>query len=84
MRHATAERPGGPAPYFVALGTIEPRKNQVALLEAFCELPRSIADRHTLVLVGAGAWNEEAIRRRVDAALDDLLASQQRLDGAAP
>lgn len=57
--------------YVLSVGNIEPRKNQVRLLDAFCDLPREITDRTMLVLVGAGAWNEDEIRRRVDAALDD-------------
>lgn len=57
--------------YILSVGNIEPRKNQVRLLDAFCSLPREITDRTMLVLVGAGAWNEEEIRHRVDTAIDD-------------
>ena len=44
--------------YLITVGNIEPRKNQIRLIDAFCSLPRTLADRYTLVLVGAGAWNE--------------------------
>lgn len=57
--------------YVLSVGNIEPRKNQVRLVEAFKDLPTEIRDRHTLVLVGAGAWNQERIHRAVDEALDD-------------
>ena len=57
--------------YVISVGNIEPRKNQVRLLDAFCALPRELTDRTMLVLVGAGAWNEAEIRRRVDTALED-------------
>jgi alpha-1,3-rhamnosyl/mannosyltransferase len=57
--------------YVISVGNIEPRKNQVRLLDAFCALPRDITDRTMLVLVGAGAWNEAEVHRRVDAALED-------------
>ena len=55
--------------YLIAVGNIEPRKNQIRLIDAFCSLPRELADPCTLVLVGAGAWNERAIHDRVDQAL---------------
>lgn len=55
--------------YLLAVGNIEPRKNQVRLIDAFCALPREITDRYMLVLVGAGAWREEAIRSRIHTAV---------------
>lgn len=55
--------------YLVTVGNIEPRKNQVRLIEAFCTLPADLAERFTLVLVGAGAWKEAEVRERIDAAL---------------
>jgi len=55
--------------YLITVGNIEPRKNQIRLIDAFCSLPRALADRYTLILVGAGAWNERAIHARVDEAL---------------
>lgn len=55
--------------YVVAVGNIEPRKNQTSLIDAFCDLPTELADDTTLVLVGAGAWKEAEIRDRIDAAL---------------
>lgn len=55
--------------YVVTVGNIEPRKNQIRLIDAFCDLPASVTDDLTLVLVGAGAWNEQLIQARVAAAL---------------
>ncbi len=55
--------------YVVTVGNIEPRKNQVRLIDAFCALPRDLTADLTLVLVGAGAWNEALIGARVDEAL---------------
>jgi glycosyltransferase involved in cell wall biosynthesis len=57
--------------YLLTVGNIEPRKNQVAVIDAFCRLPRATTDELSLVLVGAGAWNEQVIRARVARALDD-------------
>lgn len=56
--------------YLITVGNIEPRKNHVRLIDAFCALPDELADRHTLVIVGAGAWNDAEVRARIAAALD--------------
>ena len=55
--------------YVIAVGNIEPRKNQTRLIDAFCDLPADLADQITLVLVGAGAWKEGEIRDRIVEAL---------------
>lgn len=57
--------------YLLSVGNIEPRKNQIRLIDAFSSLPPEVRDELTLVLVGAGAWNETLIRARVDAAHRD-------------
>ncbi|MBS1847587.1 MAG: glycosyltransferase family 4 protein [Actinobacteria bacterium] len=57
--------------YIVAVGNFEPRKNHLRLIDAFRALPPELGERFTLVLVGAGAWKEEAIRERIGAALDE-------------
>jgi alpha-1,3-rhamnosyl/mannosyltransferase len=58
------ERLGLPRPYVLAVGTLEPRKNLPALIEAFTGLPEHT---HDLVLVGALGWDtgetQEAIAR---------------------
>ena len=59
------ERHGIFGPYVISVGNIEPRKNQIRLIDAFCALPADMAAGHTLVLVGAGAWKESEIRDRV-------------------
>lgn len=55
--------------YVLAVGNVEPRKNQVRLIEAFCDLSSDLTDELTLVLVGAGAWKEAEVRAQVDRAL---------------
>lgn len=48
--------------YFVAVGTIEPRKNQLLLLNIWRELAERFGDRTpALVLVGARGWENENI-----------------------
>jgi glycosyltransferase involved in cell wall biosynthesis len=51
------EELGLPARYFLYLGTIEPRKNVMTLLRAYCALPGSIREACPLVLVGKWGWH---------------------------
>jgi glycosyltransferase involved in cell wall biosynthesis len=46
-------------PYFVVVGTIEPRKNHLLLLQIWRELAQSSATPPRLVLVGARGWGVE-------------------------
>jgi len=43
-------------PYFLFVGTIEPRKNLERLLRAFALLPKSNRDRFSLVIAGGKGW----------------------------
>lgn len=47
------------APYFLHIGTIEPRKNLTFLLEAFAYAVKDGHLPHHLVLAGARGWNNE-------------------------
>jgi alpha-1,3-rhamnosyl/mannosyltransferase len=47
---------GLPPDYLLFVGTIEPRKNVLTLLRAYCELPADIRNRCPLVLAGAWGW----------------------------
>lgn len=69
--------------YLLSVGNIEPRKNQIRLIDAFSALPPEVRAGLTLVLVGAGAWNETLIRARVDAAHRDGVKVRLLL-GAVP
>lgn len=52
----------GTAPYFVALGTVEPRKNHLLLLNLWRDLATGPGPVPRLVLVGARGWdNEQAV-----------------------
>jgi alpha-1,3-rhamnosyl/mannosyltransferase len=53
----TLERLGLPARYLLCVGTIEPRKNVLVLLKAYCDLPAGIRERWPLLLVGSWGWN---------------------------
>ncbi len=50
-------RLGLPQHYLLCLGTIEPRKNVLLLLRAYCGLPAAVRERWPLLLVGAWGWN---------------------------
>jgi glycosyltransferase involved in cell wall biosynthesis len=54
-------RLGLPERYLLYLGTIEPRKNVLLLLKAYCALPPALRGRWPLVLVGGWGWNAGAV-----------------------
>jgi glycosyltransferase involved in cell wall biosynthesis len=53
-------------PYICYLGTIEPRKNLVNLLQAFYELKKQEKIPHKLVLIGKDGWFYEEIYRKIN------------------
>jgi glycosyltransferase involved in cell wall biosynthesis len=50
-----------PPRYLLYLGTIEPRKNILLLLRAYCALPGHLRCRWPLLLVGNWGWNTLAV-----------------------
>lgn len=52
------------SPYFVTVGTIEPRKNHALLLDIWDELG---VDAPGLVICGSRGWNNDAVFARLDA-----------------
>lgn len=56
-----------PESFFLYVGTLEPRKNLVTLLEAYAGLPGAVRSRHPLLLAGAWGWKQEALREKLDA-----------------
>ncbi|MBI4281240.1 glycosyltransferase family 4 protein [Candidatus Uhrbacteria bacterium] len=66
-RSEIATRPGGArndgeGPYFLFIGTIEPRKNIVRLINAFIRFRSTIHDsRFTLILAGGIGWKNDEI-----------------------
>ncbi|WBU53143.1 glycosyltransferase family 1 protein [Paracoccus sp. SCSIO 75233] len=55
-------------PYFVTIGTIEPRKNHALLLDTWEELSRRNpqAEAPQLFIIGKRGWKNEALFRRLD------------------
>jgi glycosyltransferase involved in cell wall biosynthesis len=60
-------------PYFVVLGTIEPRKNHLLLLNLWTRLAASVADPPKLLVIGARGWENEQVV--------DMLERSRRLRG---
>lgn len=58
-------------PYFVIVGTIEPRKNHLGLLRAFEALSATRPDA-SLVIVGRPGWMSEGIMAEIDAVMRRL------------
>jgi glycosyltransferase involved in cell wall biosynthesis len=55
-----------PPQYLLHVGTLEPRKNLLVLLRAYCSLPERVRSRWPLLLVGPWGWNTGAIARHLD------------------
>jgi alpha-1,3-rhamnosyl/mannosyltransferase len=58
---AGLQRLGLPPRYLLHVGTIEPRKNLLLLLRAYCALPEPVRRETPLVLVGKWGWNVAAV-----------------------
>jgi alpha-1,3-rhamnosyl/mannosyltransferase len=58
---AVLRKLGLPARYLLYLGTIEPRKNLMRLLRAYCALPAPLRDGWPLLMVGGWGWNTEEV-----------------------
>jgi alpha-1,3-rhamnosyl/mannosyltransferase len=50
-----------PSRYLLYVGTIEPRKNVLLLLRAYCALPAPLRSRWPLLLVGGWGWNSTPV-----------------------
>lgn len=47
--------------YVLAVGTIEPRKNVLGLIQAYAALPQELRDRFPLVIAGMKGWRDAEI-----------------------
>jgi alpha-1,3-rhamnosyl/mannosyltransferase len=56
-----------PPRYLLYVGTIEPRKNVLTLLRAYCSLPESFRRVYPLVLAGGWGWNVGEVADYLDA-----------------
>ena len=51
--------------YFLAVGTLEPRKNLSLVLEAYIQLPATIRDKYPLVLIGMKGWKTTQLEQQI-------------------
>ena len=51
--------------YFLHVGTLQPRKNLDALIDAYERLPHAVRARRQLIVVGKYGWAAEALRERL-------------------
>ena len=58
-----------PEGYCLYVGTIEPRKNLEALLDAYSMLPLSVKRQWPLVMIGYRGWRSEQLHARIEAAV---------------
>lgn len=56
--------------YFLSVGTLEPRKNIVTVIEAFSKLRPEIQDKYPLVLVGMRGWLTGGIEAKMQPLID--------------
>ena len=61
-------KPGG---YSLYVGTIEPRKNLDALLDAYSLLPQSVRQQWPLVLIGFKGWQSDKLHARIKTAVTE-------------
>ncbi|MBT4153666.1 MAG: glycosyltransferase family 4 protein [Candidatus Magasanikbacteria bacterium] len=54
-----------PERYIFCLGTIEPRKNIDALLDAYAQLRKHSGNGFSLVIAGADGWKHDTIKKRM-------------------
>jgi alpha-1,3-rhamnosyl/mannosyltransferase len=54
--------------YFLAVGTLEPRKNLTTTLDAHARLPQRVRAAYPLVVAGMSGWRNGAISRRLESA----------------
>jgi alpha-1,3-rhamnosyl/mannosyltransferase len=74
QRAAVLQRHNLEAGFFLFVGTLQPRKNLLRVLEAFQQLPQAIRKAHPLVVVGRDGWSNEDL-------LPQLYALEQRGEG---
>ncbi len=67
--------------YVLSVGTLEPRKNLAATLDAYSALPPAVRAAHPLVLAGVTGWRMETLEKRIAAM---VRAGEVRAPGYVP
>jgi glycosyltransferase involved in cell wall biosynthesis len=73
------------APYFVVLGTIEPKKNHLMLLNLWTRLAAATPNPPRLIVIGARGWENEQVVDMLDRSrrLHGLVEERNHMDDAA-
>lgn len=66
-REAVLARYALQAGFFLSIGTLQPRKNLLRVLDAFEQLPSQIRKAHPLIVVGRDGWSNETLLPRLEA-----------------
>ena len=74
QRRAVLDKHGLKQGFFLFVGTLQPRKNLLRVLQAFQQLPDTVRKTHPLVIVGRNGWNNEEL-------LPQLHALEQKGEG---
>jgi len=72
----TTHRLGLTKPFVLAVGTLEPRKNLLRLIDAFAGLRPDLRDSHLLAIAGPRGWEYEPILARAGRNADVVLLGQ--------
>lgn len=83
-RAAAAVLAPGPVPYFVIVGTIEPKKNHLLLLNLWSQLATTVARPPRLLVVGARGWEYAQVVEMLERSsrLHGLVTEHNALDDA--
>ena len=52
-------------PFFLCIGTLQPRKNIHRVIDAYQSLPAQVRQTHDLVIVGRNGWGSESLVQRL-------------------
>lgn len=66
--------------YILFVGNLEPRKNLMSLLIAYCNLPKDLQNKYALLLIGAKGWKDGDIHKKIQAMRIDGLRVVQPTD----
>jgi len=71
QKRTTLNKLGITTPFFLFLGSIQPRKNLTRLLEAHAQLPHSLAREFPLIIAGKLAWDDGKTLRSIEHAVSE-------------
>ena len=68
----TARRYHLEKPYALYVGSIEPRKNVTAMLDAWLDLPGDVREEFDLVVIGPWGWGDRTVYNRLRAGIEGV------------